>query len=217
MVIRIWLLATVLFFTTIESYASKSRLEALGQDSNGSFFIKDERNIFLNPANIHKVDRYLSFEWGASGSAEKVDSLGTPKAEGGWYNGKDGMPFAVYLGNENSEAIAFRNHSSNSFLKPDNTFDFIWGMGAGNENRWGMGVTYSKNKDDVTNNIERSEMFAALQAGALIGENWEVFGQFHLVDEADGASADDDEYKGGLGLSIGTIYKGEQYNYYGMK
>ena len=208
-------LAAALVIVSTGAQATKSRLEALGQDASGSFFIKDERNIFLNPANIHNVDRRLTLEWGAAGSATKVDATGTPKAEGGWYNGKNDMPYAVYLGNEDTDAITYRNSADTAFLKPDNTLDFTWGMAGDRRNRWGMGVTFSKNTDEVTTGFDRSETFAAIRGGVLLGDDWEIFGNFHLMDEAEGASAAGDDYKGGLGLSVGAIHNRDKYRYYG--
>lgn len=211
---KFWLLLAVIVGAS-PAFATKSRLEALSQDANGSYYIKDERNIFLNPAYIHNVDRRINLEWGNAGTATKVDGFTTPKAEGGWFNGKHSMPYAAYLGNEDTQAITARNAADTAFMKPDNTFDFIWGMGTGMTNRWGFAASFSKNKDEVTGGIDRSETFAGLRAGVLLGDAWEIFGHFHLLDEADGAAADGDEYKGKMGLMAGAIYNWGQYRVYG--
>ena len=197
------------------AWGTKSRLEALGQNSSGSFYIQDERNIFLNPAYIHNLDRRLSFEWGVSGTANKEDTVATPKGEGGWWDGKASIPFAIYLGNENEKAIFVRNILSTSLLKPDNTIDVTWGTNVGAANRFGFGFNYSKNVDETTGGIDRSETFAGVRAGAYIGDNLEFFGILHLFDEADGAAADGDDYKGEMGLQLNAIYKGEHYRFYG--
>ncbi|MCB0385289.1 MAG: hypothetical protein KDD43_07835, partial [Bdellovibrionales bacterium] len=91
-----------------------------------------------------------------------------------------------------------------------------WGTGGSSTKRWGFGVGFSKNKDDVTGGIDRSETFASLRAGVLLGDRWEVFGHFHLLDEADGATADGDEYKGGLGLMLAGVYNHDRYRIYGQ-
>jgi hypothetical protein len=203
------------FFSTPAAWATKSRLEALGQNSSGSFYIQDERNIFLNPAYIHKLDRRLSFEWGVAGTADKEDTIAAPKGEGGWWDGKASTPYAIYLGNENAEAVYVRNIFSTSFLKPDNTIDVTWGTNVGAANRFGFGINYSKNVDEATGGIDRSETFAGVRAGAYLGEDLEIFGILHLFDEADGAAADDDDYKGEMGLQLSAIYNKERYRFYG--
>jgi len=35
------------------AFASKARLQALGEDVNGSFYVNDLRNVFLNAANVN--------------------------------------------------------------------------------------------------------------------------------------------------------------------
>jgi hypothetical protein len=214
---RLGLLLTILFsLLSSTAWATKSRLEALGQSSNGSFFLRDERNVFLNPAHIHLLDRRLSFEWGDSGDGFKADAVATPKAEGGWWDGKASTPHLIYLGNENEEAIFVRNvMSSGSALKPDNTIDVTWGVNPGGMNRYGFGINFSKNQDEVTGGIDRSETFAGIRAGALIGDKLEVYGTFHLLDEADGAAADGDDYEGKMGLMLSASYLWDRYRLYG--
>ena len=62
--------------------ASKARLQALGEDTNGSWFIQDNRNIFLNASHVNLNKDMVTMEWGAADSADgelmhqtlKVDS-----------------------------------------------------------------------------------------------------------------------------------------------
>ncbi|MBK7844602.1 MAG: hypothetical protein IPJ71_13080 [Bdellovibrionales bacterium] len=203
------------------AFATKSRLEALNQDSMGSFFVKDERNIFLNPAYIHKIDRRINLEWGDDGGASKTDTVAAPKAEGGWFENEGSFPYTIYLGNEDNESISFRNlagtSASGTFLMPDNTLDFTWGMGSGSANRWGLGATLSNNKDETTvAGVERSETFVGFRAGVLVGEEWEFYSHLALVDEAEGAAVDNDGYKGKLGLKVGAIYNLDKYRIWGQ-
>ncbi len=216
-----WFLLVAAVIGGTPAFATKSRLEALSQDSMGSFFVKDERNIFLNPAYIHKIDRRINLEWGNDGGASKTDTVSAPKAEGGWFDNEGSFPYTIYLGNEDGESIYFRNlagsAASGTFLMPDNTLDFTWGMGSGMDNRWGIGATLSKNKDEATvATVEKSETFAGFRAGVLLGEKWEFYGHLALVDEAEGAAVDDDDYKGKLGLKAGAIYNLDKYRIWGQ-
>ena len=82
---KITLLISTLLFLTQNAQASKSRLESLSQDNTGSYYLMDNRNIFLNPAHINKVAEGIDLEWGLAGSPTDVDSTANPKAEGGMY------------------------------------------------------------------------------------------------------------------------------------
>ncbi len=51
------------------AFATKARLEALGEDSFGSYYVNDNRNIFLNPARINENKDFITYEFGDSGSS----------------------------------------------------------------------------------------------------------------------------------------------------
>ena len=79
--------------------ASRSRLTALGQNANGSLYIKDARNMFLNPAEINNVGQQANMEWGATASNA------TPKAEGGIVHSTGNMNLGLQLGRVGEAAI----------------------------------------------------------------------------------------------------------------
>src|SRR3954469_24344449 len=77
---KIMLMLAVL--TTVSAHATKARLVALNQDTNGSFYIMDTRNIFLNPAQLSSMKDHLNFEWGKKARPGVANAV--PEAEGGF-------------------------------------------------------------------------------------------------------------------------------------
>ncbi|TNE99919.1 MAG: hypothetical protein EP326_07310, partial [Deltaproteobacteria bacterium] len=92
------IVATGLAVLSTSAWATKSRLEALGQDSNGSYYIKDSRSIFLNPAHVNTFKNYVVSEWGTQNNS--ADSTTSPHAEGGFFREAGAFSYGVYLGNE---------------------------------------------------------------------------------------------------------------------
>ena len=59
------------------AFATKARLQALREDIYGSYYINDNRNIWLNPAQITNHKDLVTFEWGdASGSGAALGARG---------------------------------------------------------------------------------------------------------------------------------------------
>lgn len=215
--IRWFILGVATLVAAPFSWATKSRLDSLRQPTDGSYVFLDERNVFLNPAQVHLLNRQLSFEWGGSGTATKVDSDTSPKAEGGWFDGSASYPHAAYLGREEESVVTHRNLSGSTpddYLKPDNTFDLTLGLGRGRAVRYGLALSFSKNQDEVTGGLDRDETFTGFRGGALVGEQWEVFCHYHLVDDAKGSIGSEDQYQGQPSGLVGAIFKWKDYRAY---
>ena len=65
------------------AFASKARLQALGEDIYGSTYINDNRNIFLNAAQVNNYADLVTFETGAQTDNDGDDSAAGPRPEGG--------------------------------------------------------------------------------------------------------------------------------------
>ncbi|MGZ3723872.1 MAG: hypothetical protein ACXVA9_13105, partial [Bdellovibrionales bacterium] len=87
-------------FVTASAHATKARLAALNQDSNGSYFIMDTRNIFLNPAQLSIMKDHLNFEWGKRDRPGVITNV--PENEGGFVMSLGGGKLAAQLGRVNS-------------------------------------------------------------------------------------------------------------------
>jgi poly-gamma-glutamate capsule biosynthesis protein CapA/YwtB (metallophosphatase superfamily) len=82
--------------------ASKARLQALGEDTFGSFYINDNRNIFLNAAHVNNHKDFVTFETGSTIADGADDSAAAPRPEGGVFFGQGNLVYGVQLGNESN-------------------------------------------------------------------------------------------------------------------
>lgn len=154
------LISTVFALFSTSAFASKARLLALGEDKDGSYFISDYRNIFVNPSELNSMSDAVVFEWGTSGAAYQSASLDTDnngKAQGGaFYTLSNGMKLGVNLGDETDVAALTRMLASNvynttvsglQFMQTaDNVIDvFVAGKAAIN---WGVNALYTASKND---------------------------------------------------------------------
>ena len=70
-------LTLVLALSVVSSpaFASRARLESLGEGKNGSYYIDDSRNMFLNPASIVRYKKKMMLELGGQVRHERVVAL----------------------------------------------------------------------------------------------------------------------------------------------
>jgi hypothetical protein len=107
-------LLMLLFSTSI--FATQTRLLALGMkelDNDGSFYIKDDRNIFINPAHVNDYGDFALFDVGGEGQQIGVNqtTISTdqaPKALGGFLLRSGKVVWGGYLGNESNIASTLR-------------------------------------------------------------------------------------------------------------
>ena len=87
-------LATIATLATSSAWATKARMNALGQGQDrGSFYIQDTRNVFRNAARINQTNNYIVTEWGTAGSAGTASA---PNAEGGFFKNAGAFNYGVY-------------------------------------------------------------------------------------------------------------------------
>ena len=88
------------------AFASKARLQALGEDTYGSFYVNDNRNVFYNAAQVNNHKDLVTFEWGDTtsnnASSGSDASAAAPRAEGGVFKTMGNMVYGVYLGSESN-------------------------------------------------------------------------------------------------------------------
>lgn len=151
---------TALMLLSTSAFASKARLQALGEDKDGSFFISDYRNIYINPSEINSLGNMAVLELGTSGQAFgglSLDFDNKTKAQGGvLYSLSNGLKVGAILGDETDVAALTRALSSNGagaaanqFLQTaDNVLDlFVGGSAAVN---WGANILYTQSKSENT-------------------------------------------------------------------
>ncbi len=185
--------------------ASRSRLTALGQNPNGSLYIKDVRNMFLNPAQINSVQNQVNLEWGDK------DSNVTPKAEGGLVHETGSMKLGLQLGRvgEAASDAVFGAGASQANLTigdyPQDSVELLFGSEG--SMLWGGAFHY------VNNEAKNSQTDSATEAKIMTGKFGVILGKIQgylhadiansLKNETSGVTK---EYDGQLTLRLGGSY-----------
>ena len=151
------MIATLAVLST-SAFASKARMEALGQNSDtGSHYIQDTRNVFKNPAAVNHMNNYVTFEWGEtsnspsfkddSGTDLEVDTYTTDKRpEGGFFRKGGAFAYGVYLNSNVRSQNETMIENNSTFLTEDNRVDLFIAGEAGV--KWGVRAHFSSNKDE---------------------------------------------------------------------
>lgn len=217
--------------------ATTARILALGNqeiDVEGSYYIEDNRNIFLNVAHMHDFADQVIIEWGKNG---KVNSGNTavnstvvadyaPKAQGGILKKHGNFVYGVYLGNESNTSSMLRILGSsqaavvagNGATTPhlldttDNQLDLFFGWEAAGL-KWGTGFVYSKDEDKTSQNEEDKAMAARVGVKA---SNWDAHINLSLASNAKetvaftgalaGLGSFEHEFDGKFGIHAGGSY-----------
>jgi hypothetical protein len=209
MKIKLIILTTFIILAT-STYASKARLEALGQSSStGSYYISDSRNIFSNPASVNFFKNYIISEWGVSN--DDLDSTLTPHTEGGFFKEEGSFIYGIYLGNEigtRNDARQTATTGDPKFLMHDNPFDFFFGGDAGV--LWGIRAHYA-GSNDQSGTFEKKHKAYSIGFGAILN-NLEYYGNVDIDDSSEGATALSDKWESDLGFTTGISYIFEGVN-----
>jgi len=177
------------------AYASRARLEALGEGKNGSYYIDDARNMFLNPASIAKNKKKLMLELGQSGSG--TDAAGAGLTQGGFINTFGDFTYALYLNNTSDTATNSLSAGGAGNPAPQNAIELaVAGEGSVN---WGLSVVRAANQASATTNASYWEARFGLDKDAMA-----LFGTVGLYGNSKGAVL---ENKAKLSLDLGATYK----------
>ncbi len=192
----------VLAVMSAPAFASKARLNSLGQDGyNGSFFINDNRNIFLNAANVNNFKNLASLELGA-------DSLaGGAQGEGTVLFGAGNLVYGVNLGHEGTIAQSRALLGAGAASGSSDILDIFVGGDAGV--KWGASASVGFAKNSVGN----KENTVAARFGVIAGD-LEVFTSLSIYNKIENA-AGNDLFKGKFGGQVGATYKLNDFKVYG--
>lgn len=210
-------LAAGLAVLAAPAFATKARLNALGEDQYGSYYVKDNRNMFLNAAAVNGYKDFVTMEWGntkqtAGNNGNDADTVSTPKAEGGAFFGHGNMVYGVYLGAESNTAAAFRSWASTNgaATSQNNNVDLFIGGDAGI--KWGANIEYgktSKVKNASGGNGVDDQQDMLLTRLGVDGGMWQAFANISLVNKAKTAAGGD--FKGKTGFQLGGSYNLNDY------
>lgn len=195
------------------AFASKARVQALGQDTlRGSEYISDSRNVFRNPAAINETKNYLVTEWGNATAADTNDA---PRAEGGFFREMGAFNYGVYMGNNGDEA-ANADRVTNGFIAQDNALDLFIGGDMGV--KWGARVHYANSKDEsqpTATPVERKNNTIGLGLGVVAGAA-EGYVNVDIINKSEGSTTSaSDEIKGKPSFIVGGSYTWSEYTFFG--
>jgi hypothetical protein len=184
------------------AFASKARLQALGEDTYGSFYINDNRNIFLNAAHVNNHKDLVTFETGDTTNYE--DGAATPRAEGGVFFDAGNLVWGVHLGSESDTSNALRTWAGAA--NEQNNLDVFVGGDAGM--KWGVNLTYGNTAEGESINNDK---IMRTRLGVITGD-LEAFANISLMNKTEGAGA---EFEGKLGYQLGATYQMNDYKLFG--
>jgi hypothetical protein len=176
---------------------------ALGEDQYGSYFIEDQRNVFLNAAKMHSQKEHITFEWGSSGvtpdetvlppvKADMIDTDKNPIAEGGFFTTAGPTAYGVYFGHEDnrisqerqlaSDVQAATGFAYNNSSLIDNSLTFFFG--ANRSLSGGAALTTAKTHDQSQTGDNGSEQQLLSLSFGAVKELTEVNGHINLINKA---------------------------------
>ncbi len=187
----------VLALMSASAFASKARLQALGENVNGSFYIQDNRNMFLNANEVNNYKDFLTFETGAASGNNTETS---PRAEGGFFRTMGAMNYGLYLGSQLDRTNDARTSIGTTTSNP---LDLFVGGDAGSV-KWGANLTYSSSNNDQT---RTKSDYTGLRLGAQVMSNLNVFVQSDINNKVTvGNAVSENTAKGKMAGSVGATY-----------
>jgi hypothetical protein len=224
---RVLILALALLSLAPMAHASKARLLSLGQDADGSYFIPDTRNVFLNPANINNYASFANFEYGSPTPATGTTLIAktsnptpvAPNAEGGCFAG-DNIKWGVQLGKVGMGTSIIQNANiydntatANAFIFPNNAAEIMAGGNAGSL-KWGAALLYgSASANSVTDasgaGYPQKSANTLSVRGGVMQDRWEAHLNLNVATTAKTQVTANEsyEYKHTLGASAGGSFK----------
>jgi hypothetical protein len=163
------------------AFASKARMEALGQSNGGSHYIMDSRSVFLNPAELNGMKNYIVTEWGTGAYA---DTSAAPRAEGGFFRDAGSFAYGLYLGNNDSR---FGAHSTIQAGMVDQTNAMDLFLAGDMGMKWGARLHYANSKNETTT-TEKKHSSLGLGLGVTQGD-MSAHLNIDLADKATGTGA----------------------------
>lgn len=185
--------------------ASKARLEALGQGADGSYFINDNRNIFLNPATIIGMNNQLNIEVGNNGGVN-------PKAEGGLIHSNEVGTFGLHLGRLGMGAQNISRAETDLtyvLFNPQNSVELFFGRDLGGFNV-GASLLYSNSKSDTGETVNLPDDKASVMT-MKVGTHNDSFGAFFAYSINEESKTEDlasviREYEATSSMKLGGVY-----------
>ena len=176
--------------------ASKARLQALGEDTYGSMFLDDARNVTLNPAHLNFHKDFVTLEWGDTSNGG--DTSSAPRAEGGMFKASGNMVYGLYFGDESDTANAIRGAAmtTNAVVESNNTSFYVAGD-AGVQ--WGVKFTHHSYEDEANDKKSDAQRITL----GMVSGNIDAFAKIGLLNKAENGAS---EFEGKGSYQLGLTY-----------
>jgi hypothetical protein len=209
-------LGAALSLLSTSAFASKARLIALGENQDGSFFIEDNRNIFLNPAMVMTNKDIVTMEWGNSGNQTTGtgSSDTTPNSEAGVIYSTGTFVYGLHLGSESKTYNDLRFQNGGTLARTtavDNAVDFFVAGSA--DFNWGVNLTYSDTQDETALSTLKEQKLMTVKIG-IQKSKYDAFLHIATTNEAEDTSAGD-KFEGDSDFKVGGSYQMNLYRVYG--
>ncbi len=190
------------------AFATKARLEALGEDTFGSYYIQDNRNIFLNPAKINENKDFITYEFGNSGLQVNAtgDSTAAPRAGGGFTKSHGNMVYGLNFG-DSSPTTGLIRSLTGANLQEVQPWDFHIGGDAGV--KWGASFTYEQYDGAGSGTASRLASHGMRVRGGVLMGDLDLFAQISLKNDAKDFAGS--SVKGDNGIFVGGGYMLNNY------
>lgn len=163
-----------------EAMASKARVSSL----QGAIGLVDTQTVFTQPAYIHKLGQYVTYEFGPTGTA-------AVKAEGGFMVARDSAKWGAYLGHMSENQRTLRN--TNTFLQQENPVDFFYGSGD-----WGASLSLS-NSENGPNDTKQTTVIGRF---GMVQEKQEFYVNVEAIGSAEKTGS---KFEGGPAFAAGYL------------
>jgi hypothetical protein len=207
------LLATAAVLVSGSVFATKARMQALGQNADGSWLLDDTRNVFYNTSSLNGMKDYVVVESGTVGAA---DSENAPSAEGGFFRSHGDLSYGAYMGRTGADnaATAYGTEATaasatvaaeaGAQAAGDQLDLFISGdMGV----EWGARLSYANASDEKTNAHEVTRSSLGLGLGMTMGDLSTSL-NLDISDKTEGGSTNaNSTWEADLGMDLNVDYR----------
>lgn len=206
-------IALVFALASTSVFATRARLESLQESKDGSYFIEDGRNIFLNAAHVNHIKNSVTLEWG---DTQTYDTPKRSAAEGGFFKSHGNLTYGVYFGRQADSINLIRGinaefgnnvpGASKLYMPNYNNLDLYLG-GDMNGVEWGAAVSYSSSSYDQIGVIRDADQSAlSIRLGMIMGAT-EAWVNASLMNEFDFFNGTyKEEFEGKIGLQVGMSH-----------
>jgi hypothetical protein len=190
------LLTAVALTFSVSAMASKARVSSL----QGADHIIDNQTVFLNPADLNYLGQYITYEFGAAGTA----------AEGGFARKlSNGDRLSIYLGHKNTipDFVNGDVRTGNSFSGQNNPVEVLYGTG-----HMGFGGSLST-IDDKKNGVKENTVIGKF---GIRDGNYAFYVHAHLLSTAEKTTASvTDKMTAAPQIVLGGSYDVDTLHYFG--